>query len=70
MCYRPIFSVLILTIIASFTCLLGQNASATNRSPIIGKGSPVSKRAYLGRTSSRANSHRARIDYIRNRLGK
>jgi hypothetical protein len=70
MSYRPVFSILLLTIIASFTCVLAQNASATNHSPIIGKGSPVSKRAYLGRTSSRANSHHARIDYIRKSLGK
>ena len=70
MSFRPIISLSLLTIIASFTCLLAQNASATNRSPIIGKGSPVSKRAYLGRTSSRANSHHARIGYIRKHLGK
>lgn len=46
------------------------NSYAAVRSPIVGKGSIVSKRVFLGRTFSRSNSHAIRIKAIRDHLQK
>lgn len=47
--------------------LSAADAAAEPRSPIVGKGSVVSKRAYLSRTWGRSNAHKARIQYIQAR---
>ena len=48
-----------------------KSSHAAERVPlIVGKSSIVSKRVYLGRTFSRANAHKIRLEAIRSRLHK
>ncbi len=54
----------------SLTLISAKNSYAASHFPIIGKGSIVSKRVFLGRTYSRSNAHAIRIAAIRARLHK
>ena len=58
--------------LAVLTILVSVEGSyASDRTPlIVGKSSIVSKRVYIGRTFSRANSHKIRLEAIRSRLHK
>lgn len=63
-------ALVLFAVAGAFTAVTADSAAAELRSPIVGKGSVVSRRAFLSYTWGRANAHKNRIAFIRARHGK